>query len=161
MLTRLSFSLLVRVRARTLADSSTLSGGLVMKSSAPASIARTRESLSPRAVIMITGTMRVAGSDFRRRHVSKPSIRGILPSRRTRSMSRAESAFRASSPSLTMRQSQSRGVNIALRIWALTRSSSAMRTRKRLSGAGVAGEPSTQILPPAPALAWARAVLAF
>ncbi len=135
------------MRARTLADSSTLSGGLVMKSSAPASMARTLESASPRAVTMITGTMRVAGSDFIRRHASKPSIRGIMASRRTRSMSPAESACRASSPLPTMTESQLSGLSMALRICAFTGSSSTTRTRKRPSSTGGRPNSARQTLP--------------
>ena len=81
------------------ASSSRSSTGFERKSSAPASIPRTRSSTAFSAVISTTGMSRVSGSFFRTRSALIPSIPGIITSSRTRSGGDAATRSSASSPS--------------------------------------------------------------
>ena len=80
------------------ASSSRSSTGLERKSSAPASIPRTRSSTAFSAVISTTGISRVSGSPLRTRSALKPSMPGIITSSRTRSGGAAATRSSASSP---------------------------------------------------------------
>ena len=77
--------------------------GLVMKSTAPASNPRTLSFSSSRAERKITAVSGASGSSFRRRHVSYPSMPGIITSSSTssgrarRAISSASSPLRATS----------------------------------------------------------------
>ena len=81
-------SSIVRLRPSAvliLASSSRSSTGFERKSSAPASMPRTRSSTAFSAVIRTTGISLVAGSSFSIRRALIPSISGIITSSRTRS----------------------------------------------------------------------------
>ena len=88
-----------RVSERTRASSSTATYGLVRKSSAPASMPRTRSATAESAVSSTTGISRVAGSAFSRWHTSKPSRRGMFTSSSTISGRSTATAASAASPS--------------------------------------------------------------
>src|SRR5690348_10466300 len=87
-----------RTSERTRANSATSLTGLVRKSSAPHSRPCTRSETSDSAVTMITGMSAVRASALRRRHTSKPSISGIITSRRTISGCSSRTARNASAP---------------------------------------------------------------
>ena len=88
---------LIRTSDRTRPNNSCLLKGLVMKSSASASMALTRTSVSLE-VIITTGRNRVAGSARILRHTSYPFISGIWMSSMTRSGSLAPNSLSASCP---------------------------------------------------------------
>ncbi len=91
-----------RVSERTRARSDTSSMGLVRKSSAPASSPVSRSRRPSSAVTMTTGMWRVAGSARSLRHTSKPSMPGIITSRRMMSGRSSTALFRAPGPSLAV-----------------------------------------------------------
>ena len=84
---------------RTRAMSCSRSTGLVMKSSAPALIPFTRSWMAVSPVTNTTGTSRVSGLSFRRRHTSIPSNLGICTSSRSMSGLRRWNSAHAASPS--------------------------------------------------------------
>src|ERR1700722_5456499 len=91
-----------RVRAR----SSFRSMGLHRKSSAPALIPLMRSSVAVRPVISTTGVSRVSGALLMRRHTSKPSIPGIMMSRRIKSGRKVAHSAMAVRPSGASRTSK-------------------------------------------------------
>src|SRR5438552_2406313 len=93
-----SISRFRRTRERTRAKSAISYAGFRRKSSAPASSPVSRSAASESAVIMTTGICEVAGSAFRRRHTSNPSISGIITSSSTRSGSCAAQTASAAAP---------------------------------------------------------------
>ena len=74
---------LSRASDRTRAISAISSTGLVRKSSAPASRPRTRSAGRSSAVTRMIGRWAVSGAALNRRQTSKPSMPGIITSRRT------------------------------------------------------------------------------
>src|SRR5690349_15445056 len=118
-----------RVSERTRAISTTSDTGLVRKSSAPASSPRTRSAALSSAVTMTTGMKWVAGLDFSRRQTSKPSMSGIMTSRRMISHSVRVQMSSASAPLLAVRTSKYSADRRASNSLTLAGTSSTTRTR--------------------------------
>ena len=92
--------------------SSSRSMGLLMKSSQPAWIPLIRSSRSCRAVTMTIGTSRVVSLPLSRRQTSKPSIPGIMTSRRMTSGRRSQTLSIACWPEEAFSTVQPWGVSI-------------------------------------------------
>ncbi len=124
-----SVIILRRTRLLTRANSATSLTGLVRKSSAPASRPCTRSEGASSAVTMTTGTWASSASAFMRRQTSKPSMPGIITSRRTRSGLWAEAAFSASGPLDAVTTSKYSAESLASSSFTLAAMSSTTRMR--------------------------------
>src|SRR5216684_781887 len=124
-----------RTSERTRAKSAMSLTGLVRKSSAPASSPVSRSAASDRAVTMTTGICAVVGSALSRRQTSKPSISGIMTSRRTRSGSSARHRRSAEAPSAALRTSKYSLASLAPSSLTLTSTSSTTRMRADIEAA--------------------------
>src|SRR5438105_3723017 len=113
----------------TRATSSSRRTGLERKSSAPASMPRTRLSWSSSAVTSTTGISAVAGSRFRRSQMSKPLSPGSMTSSSTRSGRPAPMLAIAAPPSDTVSACMPSFAIILASSAAMSGSSSTTRTR--------------------------------
>jgi hypothetical protein len=118
-----------RTRLRTRANSAVSSSGLVKKSSAPESSPFSLSLGWSSAVTITTGMCAVVGEVFSLRHTSKPSMPGIITSRRTMSASPASQMRRASGPFMAVMTSKYSAESLASSSRTLGRMSSTTRTR--------------------------------
>src|SRR5215217_4698082 len=118
-----------RTRLRTRAISAVSSSGFVRNSSAPASRPLSRSPGWSRAVTMMTGRCAVSGAFLSRRQTSKPSIPGIMTSRRTMSHRPCSQSASASGPFIAVTTSKYSALSFVSSSLTFGKMSSTTRTR--------------------------------